>query len=155
MKLVSDSGKIGEQSGSDIVYISDTDERFVNVKDDLSMRINSALTADECKRLGVPNSVKLSTPIDARTGDGILTVYDVAAAETAKAEQLYVDSYYKEWHAPRLVMEQSIFDTPAEASPFALFRHPAMPGRVFHVQASGRNLMEGNLALTLKEISEQ
>ena len=154
VKIYSDNGLVNNTGDNDLVYMSDTKESFVNVKDDIEMKINSALTAAECQALDVTDSVKMSTPVNTLTGEGLLTIYDHNRGESAKAEQLYVDSYYKEWHAPRVVMTQKLTDTDGGiVSLFAHYRHPMM-GKTFFVQGISRNLTEGYAEMTLKEIEQ-
>lgn len=154
VKIYSDNGLVNNTGDNDLVYMSDTKESFVNVKDDIEMKINSALTAAECQALDVTDSVKMSTPVNTLTGEGLLTIYDHNREESAKPEQLYVDSYYKEWHAPRVVMTQKLTDTDGGiVSLFAHYRHPMM-GKTFFVQGISRNLEEGYAEMTLKEIEQ-
>lgn len=153
VKIYSDNGLVSDgSSGNDIVYMSDTKEAFVNVKDDLEFKINSALTAEECRKLGVSNSVKLSTPLNMATGDGVLEVYDRNGNVRAKPEQIYVDSYYNEYHKPRIVMEQKLRDSDDVVGLFNHYRHEALM-KDFFVLGIGRNLIEGRADLTLKEIN--
>lgn len=152
VKVYSDNGLISNgNDDNDIIYMSDTKETFVNKKDDLEFKINSALTATECAKLGVSNTVKLSTPLNISTGDGVLEVYDRNGNVKAKPEQIYVDSYYTEYHKPRIVMEQKLRDIDNVVSLFNHYRHEAL-GKEFFVQGIGRNLIEGHADLTLKEI---
>lgn len=152
VKVYSDNGLISNgNDDNDIIYMSDTKETFVNKKDDLEFKINSALTATECAQLGVSNTVKLSTPLNISTGDGVLEVYDRNGNVKAKPEQIYVDSYYTEYHRPRIVMEQKLRDIDNVVSLFNHYRHEAL-GKDFFVQGIGRNLIEGRADLTLKEI---
>lgn len=152
VKVYSDNGLISNgNDDNDIIYMSDTKETFVNKKDDLEFKINSALTATECAQLGVSNTVKLSTPLNISTGDGVLEVYDRNGNVKAKPEQIYVDSYYTEYHKPRIVMEQKLKDIDNVVSLFNHYRHEAL-GKEFFVQGIGRNLIEGRADLTLKEI---
>lgn len=152
VKVYSDNGLISNgNDDNDIIYMSDTKETFVNKKDDLEFKINSALTATECAQLGVSNTVKLSTPLNISTGDGVLEVYDRNGNVKAKPEQIYVDSYYTEYHRPRIVMEQKLRDIDKVVSLFNHYRHEAL-GKEFFVQGIGRNLIEGRADLTLKEI---
>lgn len=96
----------------------------------------------------------MSTPLNTVTGEGLSTVYDHARGESAKPEQLYVDEYYKEWHAPRVVMTQRLTDTDGGVvSLFTHYRHPAM-SKTFFVQAMSRNLEDGSAEMTLKEIEQ-
>ena len=152
VKVYSDNGLISNgNDDNDIIYMSDTKETFVNKKDDLEFKINSALTAAECAKLGVSNTVKLSTPLNISTGDGVLEVYDRNGNVKAKPEQIYVDSYYTEYHKPRIVMEQKLRDIDNVVSLFNHYSHEAL-GKEFFVQGIGRNLIEGRADLTLKEI---
>ena len=152
VKVYSDNGLISNgNDDNDIIYMSDTKETFVNKKDDLEFKINSALTAAECAQLGVSNTVKLSTPLNISTGDGVLEVYDRNGNVKAKPEQIYVDSYYTEYHKPRIVMEQKLRDIDNVVSLFNHYRHEAL-NKEFFVQGIGRNLIEGRADLTLKEI---
>lgn len=152
VKVYSDNGLISNgNDDNDIIYMSDTKETFVNKKDDLEFKINSALTATECAQLGVSNTVKLSTPLNISTGDGVLEVYNRNGNVKAKPEQIYVDSYYTEYHKPRIVMEQKLRDIDNVVSLFNHYRHEAL-NKEFFVQGIGRNLIEGRADLTLKEI---
>lgn len=152
VKVYSDNGLISNgNDDNDIIYMSDTKETFVNKKDDLEFKINSALTTTECAQLGVSNTVKLSTPLNISTGDGVLEVYDRNGNVKAKPEQIYVNSYYTEYHKPRIVMEQKLRDIDNVVSLFNHYRHEAL-NKEFFVQGIGRNLIEGRADLTLKEI---
>lgn len=154
VKIYSDNGLVNNTGDNDLVYMSDTKESFVNVKDDIEMKINSALTAAECQALDVTDSVKMSTPLNTLTGEGLLAVYDYSRGMSAKPEQLYVDYYYKEWHAPRVVMTQKLTDTDGGiVRLFAHYRHPMMD-KTFFVQGISRNLEEGYAEMTLKEIEQ-
>ena len=154
VKVYSDNGLISNgNDDNDIIYMSDTKETFVNKKDDLEFKINSALTATECAQLGVSNTVKLSTPLNISTGDGVLEVYNRNGNVKAKPEQIYVDSYYTEYHKPRIVMEQKLRDIDNVVSLFNHYRHEAL-NKEFFVQGIGRNLIEGRADLTLKEIGK-
>ena len=138
VEVMSDNGKVGAVSDeSDIVYMSDTMEGFVNKKDDLEFKITTALTSAECKSLGVNNAVKLSSPQNVVTGNALLTIYDRTSGTVAKPEQLYVDAYYQEWHTPRVEMTQSFVGN-ASVDLFQQFFHPAINKR-FYVQGFDYN----------------
>lgn len=151
VKVYSDSGHYDSGSDDkDVVYMSDTKEKFVNRKEDIEFKINSALTAAECRSLGVQNSVSMSTPVNTVTGAGVLTIYDKSRDEAAKAEQLYVDSYYTEYHKPRILLTQTVRDDANVVGLFNHYVHPAL-GKEFYVQGVGHDLMAGEATLTLKE----
>ena len=151
VKVYSDNGLVSNIGDNDLIYMSDTNETFVNKKDDLEFRINSDLTAAECQSLGVANSVKLSTPVNVSTNESLLTIHDYNHNETDKPEKLYVNSYYEEYHEPKVIMDQSIMDVEENVSRFNLYSHPAI-GKSFFVQGISRNLIEGNARLNLKEL---
>ena len=152
MKVYSNNGLVNNAGESDIVYMSDTKETFVNKKDDLEFRISSALTSAECRELGVTNSVKMSTPmlVDGKTG--VLSIYDRNQGEWAKPEQLYVDSYWQEYHEPRVEMKQKFRDVSGGVvSRWRLYVHPSI-GKRFFVEGISRNLEDGSAEVTMKEV---
>lgn len=150
MKLYSDNGFVNAEDDHDLVYVSDTDETFVNKKDDLSFKLTSALTAEEGELLQVPRTVNLSTPVTP-DGEGVTTIYDANKDLVAKPEQLYVDAYYEEYHVPRVVLSQSLEDWGGSVSLFNRYTHPALEGKEFFVQNVIRDLQAGTAELTLKE----
>lgn len=152
VKVYSDNGLISTgNDDNDLIYISDTNESFINKKDDIEFKINSALTAEECKSLGVSNAIKLSTPYNILNEEGVLKICDKNKNAEAKPEQQYVDSYYTEYHKPRIVMEQNLEDKDEFVNLFYHYKHAAL-NKSFYVIGLGRNLIEGRAALTLKEI---
>lgn len=151
VKIYSDNGLINSNEDSDLVYMSDTHETFVNLKDDIEFKISSALTLDECRRLGVTDGVKLSTPVNTLTKSGVLSIYDYTRAASGKPEQQYVDSYYTEYHKPRLQMTQKLDDRDGIVGLFQIYQHPALNKR-FYVLGISRDLMAGYAQLQLKEV---
>lgn len=150
VKIYSDNGLINNTEDSDIVYMSDTAEKFINPKDDIDFEISSALTLAECQALGVNDAVRLSTPLDMSTGLGLLSIYDYNRGVQAKPEQMYVDSYYTEYHRPRVLMTQKLTDSSADL--FWHYVHPAMADKKFYVQGISRNILEDYAELTIKEV---
>lgn len=154
IKVYSDNGKVDSTGNNDIVYMSDTQEEFTNRKDDIEFSITSALTAAECEALDVINAVNISTPVNSATGEGVVSIYDYGTSTQAKPEQQYVDSYYTEWHRPRVEMEQKLMDKGDTVSIFNHYTHPAMAGKTFFVEGVSRNLMEGRADMKIKEVED-
>lgn len=152
IKVYSDNGLINNTADNDLVYLSDTHETFINCKDDIDFKINSALTSAECRKLGVTDTVKLSTPLNLSSGYGLLSIYDHNKRKQAKPEQSYVDSYYHEYHKPRILMTQRLADTKGYVSRFNRYKHPAMPDKLFYVQGISYNVIENSAELTIKEV---
>ena len=69
---------------------------------------------------------------------------------TAKPEQLYVDSYYTEYHAPRILMEQGLEERLGRIDHC---QHPALSGKDFFVQGESINA-DGTVTYKLKEIED-
>lgn len=151
IKLYSDNGLVTDLLDNDLTYVSDTDEAFVNKKDGLEFTITSALTAEERRELGVTNIMSLSTPVLTSTGNSVTDIYDRIQDVTAKAEQLYVDSYYQEFHTPKIIMEQNMQDRNGIVDLFGHYYHPALD-KVFFVQSISRNLVESYANMTMKEV---
>lgn len=152
IKVYSDNGRINSESDdNDVIYMSDTDESYINKKDDLTFKICTQLTSAECAEMGVSTGVKKCTPLNVNTGNGLTTLYDRNAGESAKAEQLYVDAYYTEYHTPHVIMEQSLDDKGGTVSGFNHYIHPAM-GKEFFVQGVSRNLANGEARVVMKEL---
>ena len=151
IKIYSNNGLINNLDGDDIVYMSDTCETYVNRKDDIKFEICSALTLSECKQLGVADTISLSTALNVDTSSGILDIYDRNKQQYAKPEQSYVDSYYTEYHKPRVTMVQKIDDHMNLAEFFNHYVHPALD-KEFYVQGISRNLIEGYAEITMKEV---
>ncbi len=152
IKVYSDNG-LNDMVGNDddLVYMSDEESNFFNRKDDIEFKLTSALTSAECLDLGVNDSVKISTPLDLSTGVGVLAITDTVSGVTDKPERLYVDSYYREYSKPRVLLGQTLDDT-AEAVGFAdHYHHPAL-GKDFYVVGISRNLEECTARIDMKEV---
>ena len=150
MRVYTDSGLLTNTEDNDLAYVSDTDESFVNKKDNITFRFVSALTRSECATLGVTNRLHLSMPFDESAGCGILSIYDRVRDLVEKPEKLYVDAYYQEYHEPRLTITQTLRDSQSVGA-FNHYRLPAA-GKDFYVYGMSRNLMAGEVTLNLKEI---
>lgn len=152
IKAVSDNGNISELRDNELTYTSDTSDSFINKMEGIEFRISSALTLSECEEVGITNSISLSTACDTESGLGMTDVYDCISKESARPEKRYVDSYYREYSSPRILMEQSLQDFGAGISRFARYIHPAMPERKMFVEGISRDLYGGTARLSLKEI---
>lgn len=148
VRVCGDTAEDGDGDG-DIVYVSATDETYVNTCECDELTLHSALTAEECKRLGAADRVMLSTALDGTTGVGLLSIHDALTGETGRPEQMLVDEIYGEYHAPRVLLTQRVTDRAARR--WARYTHPAMPGRGFFVQDMSHDLRLCEATLHLKE----
>ena len=156
VRVVSDNGHrtVGSSSGN-LVYSSREDSRYSQVKDDLEMRITSALTSIEAERMETGVQVCLSTPVD-RFGQPVVMLYDVHTGEEEKPEVLYLDRVWREWHAPRIEVYQTVEETADQPrSLWERWKLPSLAGRTFRVVSIDRNLTEGTARLRLKETGDE
>lgn len=147
MKVVSDNGRLDEGDDDDIVYTSDTDENYINEKDDITMRINTALSSEERAKLGVSDAPSISVPFDISTQAPVLSVLD--AGEVGKPEQFYVDRYWREVHVPRMQIAVNL-----EGLDWHIgdkLTHPALPGKEFKIISVGYDIQGGFATCNLKE----
>ena len=150
VKIYSDNELVSNGEDKDLIYVSDTYEQFVNKKDDIEWKINSSLTGADCRKLGVKNGVKMSSPADAN-GGGVVTITDCIRNRTEKPEKLYVDAYYSEYHLPKVVLETTLEDRDGIVGAFNLYDHPAL-GKRFFVEGISRDMDNGAATLKLKEL---
>lgn len=155
-RIHSDNGLITSGESEDIIYSSDTDERYINPLPEVTFRISSALTAEERKTLGVTtDKIGLGTPFLRADGVPLATVWHTAEQRQDKPEKFFVNAYYKEYHNPRVLLEQELeADKIAPLLLLQHFRHPAMQGKRFYMQDFGRNIMSGTITARLKEITD-
>lgn len=143
--------KADDSEDGDLVYTSDTDESFINKKDDLSFKFATALTNDERKLLGVPDVVCRNTPVDAATNNPLTSICDTLRGVSGKPEQLYIDWHWNKSHRARVCLIHGVKDIDGNVDRFNLYKHPAMPGKEFLVDGISRNLAEGSAQIRMTE----
>lgn len=148
INVISDNAGDDPLEDGEIVYTSDTSEKFVNEHEDVSFRICSALTAEERVSLGVRDVMYKGMAKDARTGRGVLSVYD---GETGKPEQLFVDWHYRECSEPHIELTHCIVDNVETHPMLQQWAHRALPGE-FYALGFDRDLQAGTVTLHLREI---
>lgn len=143
--------KADDSEDGDLIYTSDTDETFINKKDDLSFKFATALSNDERKLLGVPDAVCRNTPVDASTNNPLTAITDTLRGVTGKPEQLYIDWHWNKAHRARVSLIHGVKDIDGNVDRFNLYKHPAMPGKEFLVDGISRNLAEGSAQIRMTE----
>ena len=148
VKIYSDVENGGED---DIVYMSRTSHKFYNKKDDLEMKIHSGFTSDEISRYGLSGKIMYTT-VCGKDGLALTSVTNKTSGESAKAEKLYVDAYYKELSKPRVILTQNLQCTDMSVVQTSRWTHPALAGKTFYVRDIGYNLMEGSAQAKMEEV---
>ena len=108
------------------------------------------LTSKESAEKGVSPSVYLNSVLDMSTSIPITSLYNATTNETAKAEEHYVDQYYREYSAPKILMETTLHDN-ANINFRNIFQSGAL-NKTMYVQSINHNLREATATITLKEL---
>lgn len=140
-----------DSEDGDLVYTSDTDEAFVNKKDDLTFRIASGLTTEERKLLSVPDAVCRNTPINSQTGGVVLSIRDTVRGVSGKPERLYLDWHWNKAHRARISLIHGLKDVDNIVDRFNCYTHPALEGKEFCVDGISRNLKDGSAQIRMTE----
>ena len=109
-KFYSDNGGYTYNDGQDLIYMSIENDQYINKKSDIEFKINSALTSEECKQKEIKQGIRISNPVyngEAITSMIAKVISDSSTLE-AKAEELYIDQYYREYSKPRVKIEVSV-----------------------------------------------
>ena len=149
-KIYTDNGGNEVNTDNDLIYVSD--EVFSNIKkkDDITFKINTALRTDEAYDLGITNTVNLSSVVSSLNNSQLMDLTNTVTSDTAKAEQLYCDAYFREYSQPKLILETDIHNT-NKVSNWNRYTVNYF-NKTFFPVGINYNLMNNSVHLTLKEI---
>lgn len=109
-KFYSDNGGYTYNTGQDLIYMSVENDQYINKKTDIEFKINSALTSEECKQKKIKQGIRITNPV--YNGEAVTQITSKVISDSstleAKAEELYIDQYYREYSKPRLKVEVSV-----------------------------------------------
>ena len=91
------------------------------------------------KKCAAPVTVKLP----------ITSIYNATTNEIAKAEEHYIDQYYKEYSKPKVIMECSLVDNDID---FRNKFYSETLKKHFIVQSVSRNVVNKSAQIVMKEI---
>lgn len=146
-KIYSNNGGLTNTNDNDLIYVSAETSDYVDKKDDIEFNIVTQLTSSEALEKGVENTISQNAAIDGNTNQPITSIYNAITNETAKAEEHYVDYYYREYSKPRLKMETTLHNK-NEIKWNDLF---TSMNRKFFIMAEEYDVRKNNKTLTLKE----
>lgn len=145
----SDYGMVADK-GNDIIYMSDEIKKYVNKKDDIEFKFNTSLTAEEAEQMGtIPFSAR-SAVVNMTTGGPIVNIVNNVTSETDKPERFYVDSYYREYNQPRMIVDTSFNETDQVVN-FNKYTFPYLENKTFFVVKTEKDVKREKINLTLKE----
>lgn len=149
-KIYTDGGGITVSNDKDLIYLSNENMKYYNKKDDITFKFVTQLTSKESSEKGVSQSVCLNAIIDMTTNTPITSLYNKTTNETAKAEEHYVDQYYREYSSPKILMETTLHDN-KDINFRNLFLSGAL-NKTMYVQSINHDVREATATITLKEI---
>ena len=108
-KIYTDNGGNDQlNENNDLIYLSTENEQFINKKDDIEFKFITQLSSEECLSKGIKNTVNLNSIINNNTNLPLTTLYNGLTADTAKPEEHFINSVYKEYSRPKIMMESTL-----------------------------------------------
>lgn len=148
-KIYSDNAKLENNGDNDLVYYSSEQHTYIEKKDDLTFKLNTALTSQEAHDLGVKNTVNLSSVVRMDTGAFIDKVNGTVLVEQGKPEELYVKSLYREYSTPKLIIDTTLHTI---NSPFTRYNFSYLQGKQFIPISEEYSYLYNTRTLKLKEV---
>ena len=109
-KIYSDNAGNDILKDKDLIYMSDETNQFVSKNDNTSFDFITQLSSDECLARGIKSGININAVIDMNNNTPISSIYNAITNETAKAEEHFVDAYYREYSVPRIIMEATMHE---------------------------------------------
>jgi len=149
-KIYTNSGGYDNTKNDDLIYMSAETNNYINKKDDITFKFITQLNSQECNEKGIKNGVNINAVIDATTNNTLISLYNAKTGETAKAEEHYVDAYYREYSTPRIIYNANLHNA-SNITPWNVYSSATL-SKQFMVQSTQFNVKRDNKTLTLKEI---
>ncbi|WP_455060104.1 hypothetical protein [Prevotella pallens] len=147
--IVSDFGKKNLTEDKDLVYSSAEVGKFIN-NYETDFKLVTQLSSNECFVKGVNAGVLLNAVFDDNTKLPITQLYNATTNEVAKAEEHYIDAYYKEYSKPKVVMECSFID--GSNIDFKNKYYSETLKKHFTILSISRNIVNNSVNVVMKEI---
>ena len=148
-KVYTDNAKLENDGDNDIVYYSSEQTTYLEKKDDITFKINTALTSQEAHDLGVKNTVNLSSVVRLDTGAFIDKVTNTINNQQAKPEEHYVESFFSEYSTPKMIVDTTLHRT---ESPFTRYSFSYLAGKQFMPLSEEYSYLYDTNTLKLKEV---
>ena len=149
-KVYSNNGGFELEQEKDLIYMSDETDRFINNKDGISFKFITQLSGSEAYDKGLSSGVNVNAVVNMTTNLPLAQIYNATTQETAKAEEHYVDQYYREYSSPKILMETQLHKT-NNINIFNTY-HSNPLNKNFFVQSMGLDVRKNNANIILKEI---
>lgn len=147
-KIYSDNGLNESSDNSELIYMSAENTAFINRKDDIEFSLVTQLTSAEALEKGISTAVILNTPIVTSTKLPVRNIYNRNTDEVAKAEEHYIDEYYREYSTPKIVLELSTHYNNFLTDNYRWNKL----NKTFYIQKIDKDIRFNKNTLTLKEL---
>lgn len=149
-KVYTDNGGFVNGQEKDLIYMSAEKETYINKKDDIEFKFITQPTTDECLQKGITPSVNMNAVVDTSKDIPLGKIYNAITKETAKAEEHYIDQYYKEYSVPRILLETTL-QGGNDISFKNIYKSKTL-NKTFYPQSISMGLKYNEAEMTLKEL---
>lgn len=148
-KIYTDNGGNDQlNADNDLIYLSTENEQFINKKDDIEFKFITQLSSEECLSKGIKNTVNLNSIINNYTNLPLTTLYNGLTADTAKAEEHFINSVYKEYSRPKIMMESTLKN---DVCNWLYIYNSKVLRKNFYPIKINQNLKDNTATITLRE----
>ena len=148
-KIYTDNGGNDQlNADNDLIYLSSENEQFINKKDDIDFKFVTQLSSEECFKKGIKNTVNLNSVINNNTNLPLTTLYNSLTAETAKAEEHYINEAYNEYSRPKIMMESTLKN---DVCNWLYIYNSKVLRKNFYPIKINQNLKDNTATITLRE----
>lgn len=148
-KIYTDNGGNDQlNADNDLIYLSTENEQFINKKDDIEFKFVTQLSSEECFKKGIKNTVNLNSVINNNTNLPLTTLYNSLTAETAKAEEHYINEAYNEYSRPKIMMESTLKN---DVCNWLYIYNSKVLRKNFYPIKINQNLKDNTATITLRE----
>lgn len=148
-KIYTDNGGNDQlNADNDLIYLSTENEQFINKKDDIDFKFVTQLSSEECFKKGIKNTVNLNSVINNNTNLPLTTLYNGLTTDSAKAEEHFINSVYKEYSRPKIMMESTLKN---DVCNWLYIYNSKVLRKNFYPIKINQNLKDNTATITLRE----
>lgn len=148
-KIYTDNGGNDQlNADNDLIYLSTENEQFINKKDDIEFKFITQLSSEECLSKGIKNTVNLNSIINNNTNLPLTVLYNGLTADSAKPEEHFINSVYKEYSRPKIMMESTL---KSDVCNWLYIYNSKVLKKNFYAIKINQNLKDNTATITLRE----
>ena len=147
-KLYSNNGGSNAATDKDLVYVTDVINTSQQEKD-ITFKFNTALSTSEALEKGINTLPKLSNVEYLPNATTLGSITNNITGEYYKAEEMYIQDYYKEYSVPKLMVSTSLDED--KTTYWNKYQFSYFKNKVFYVVGTEKNLKYESTTYNLKE----